>query len=340
MISRNFVLVIISATLLIGGIFPQNSLTQAANSLPIIRIGIVLDGPPQERGIGRMITEKLFRKSILELTRGEFDVRFQKPFLVHGNWSVKGVRKALDFLMSSPKVDMVLALGVIATHEASQVAQLPKPVIGPFVIDAVLQGLPVRNGRSGVSNLNYLASFNSFERDLKRFLEIVPIRKLALLVDSVIVGAFPLIKEKVEKAAQENQVTISIVTIDSSTEKFLSRLPADTEAVFVTPLFRQSAKEFDRLVAELIKRRLPSFSLVGRQEVERGIMASAALDTDSERLSRRVAINVHRILLGEDAGQLEVTFSQGQRLTINMATARAIDVWPSFSSAQPSRIIE
>ncbi len=330
MISRNFVRVFLFTSLLAGGTISSTQVAFSADSLPIVRIGIVLDGPPQERGIGRMITEKLFRKAIVELTRGEFEVRFSKPFLIHGNWSVKGVRKALDFLMTSPQVDLVLALGVIATHEAAQLAELPKPVIGPFVIDAALQGLPIHNGRSGVSNLNYLSSFKSFERDLKRFLEIVPIRRLTLLADSAIVGAFPLIREKVEKAALKNQITISIVTIDSSTKNALSQLPVDTEAVFVTPLFRLSADEFDRLVAQLIKRRLPSFSLVGRQEVERGIMSSAALDTDSERLSRRVAINVHRILLGENAGQLEVAFSEGQRLTINMATARAIDVWPSF----------
>ncbi|MGB0908873.1 MAG: TolC family protein [Nitrospirales bacterium] len=328
--SRRFLAVFLFLLLLVNETVPGTYPAQAANPLPIVNIGIVLDGPPQGRGIGRMITEKLFRKAIRELTHGEFDVRFPKPFLVHGNWSVKGVRKALDFLIASPQVDLVLALGVIATHEAAQVAQLPKPVIGPFVIDAVLQGLPIDNGRSGVPNLNYLSSFKSFERDLKRFLEIVPIRKLALLAESSIVGAFPLIREKVEKAALENEITISIVTIDSSTEKALSQLPTDTEAVFVTPLFRLSSEEFDRLVAQLIKRRLPSFSLVGRQEVERGILASAALDTDSERLSRRVALNVHRILLGEDAGELEVAFSEGQRLTINMATARAIDTWPSF----------
>ena len=277
-----------------------------------------------------MVTEKLFRKAILELTHGEFDVRFPKPFLVHGNWSVKGVRKALKFLMAKPQVDLVLALGVIATHEAAQWTQLPKPVIGPFVIDAALQELPVHNGRSGVSNLNYLSSFKSFERDLKRFLEIVSIRHLALLADSSIVGAFPLVRAKVEKAARANGIKITIITINSSLEKSLSQLPSDTEAVFITPLFRLPPREFDRLVEELITRRLPSFSLVGRQDVERGILASAAPETDSERLARRVAINVHRILLGEDAGQLEVTFSEGQRLTINMATARAIDVWPSF----------
>ena len=330
LISRNFSIVFLSSTLLVSAIFLGDSPSFALNSLPIVRIGIVLDGPPQERGLGKVLTEKLFRKAILELTHGEFDVRFPKQFLVHGHWSVKGVRKALDFLMSKPQIDLVLALGVIATHEAAQRAQLPKPVIGPFVIDAALQGLPVQNGRSGIRNLSYLSSFKSFERDLKRFLEIVPIRKLTLLADRAIVGAFPLIKEKVEKAAKANQIAISIITIDSALEESLSKMPPDTDAVFVTPLFRLSPKEFDRLVIQLIKRHLPSFSLVGRQDVERGILASAAPETDSERLARRVAINVQRVLLGEDAGQLEVAFSEGQRLTINMATARAIDVWPSF----------
>ena len=48
------------------------------------------------------------------------------------------------------------------------------------------------------------------------------------------------------------------------------------------------------------------------------------------RFARRIALNVQQILLGEPAEDLPVIFSEGEHLTINMATARAINVWPNF----------
>lgn len=75
---------------------------------------------------------------------------------------------------------------------------------------------------------------------------------------------------------------------------------------------------------------MPAFSYWGRSEVDSGLLASLYLDTDLRRLARRVALHVQRILGGEDAGRLPVDFRRNQRLTLNMATARAIGVHPSW----------
>ena len=42
-----------------------------------------------------------------------------------------GARDAVDRLLADRDVDMILALGVIASHEACQRRDLPKPVIAP-----------------------------------------------------------------------------------------------------------------------------------------------------------------------------------------------------------------
>ncbi|MCZ6776182.1 MAG: TolC family protein [Ignavibacteria bacterium] len=84
------------------------------------------------------------------------------------------------------------------------------------------------------------------------------------------------------------------------------------------------------MVAGLIQRKLPSFSLLGRLEVERGIFASAGPAFNITRLARRVGLYVQRILHGEEAGKLSVRFPRREQLTINMATARAINVFPNW----------
>lgn len=293
---------------------------------PVVRIGMVADGPsPLMDEVARR-----FQKEIVELTRGEMDIRFPAKSRVDGAWSVAGVKGAVDQLLADPNVDVVIALSVIGSNDLARRKRLPKPVIAPFIIDAELQGLPLRKGASGVRNLNYLASFKSIERDVKAFTEIIPFSHLTILVDRRIFEAFPLLRRKTAQISRANKITVINLPVDTSIVPALKALPKETEAVFVTPLLRIPPSEFKTLVSGLIARRLPSFSLWGRKEVERGLLATMSPDTDLPRLARRVALNVQRILLGKDAGKLSVRFSQGDRLTINMATARAIQKWPSF----------
>ena len=75
---------------------------------------------------------------------------------------------------------------------------------------------------------------------------------------------------------------------------------------------------------------LPSFSFLGVEEVERGILVGLNPETFWVRLARRVALNVQRILLGEEAGSLSVAIEYGERLTLNMGTARAIGISPPW----------
>ena len=216
--------------------------TLGATGLPVVRIGIVVDGSPQNHGWGKVIRSKLVLREILKLTRGEFNIRFPKNTVVHGNWSVQGTKKAVDFLLADPNVDIILALGVLASYEVSRRSSLPKPVVAPFVIDRVLQGLPYRQGTSGVRNLNYLTLLRSFERSVKAFKEIIPFSNMTLLLDQALFEAFPELQVKVQKAAKENGIEITLVPVGTSIQPALEALPDGTEAVYVTPLLRISLR--------------------------------------------------------------------------------------------------
>lgn len=302
----------------------------AKSGLPKVRIGIVADGPYQDYGWGKVVKSKLFLKEILELTRGEYDVTFPKDRFVHGNWSVKGIKKAVDYLLADPSIDIVLALGVLASHDIARRPFLPKPAVAPFVIDVELQELPFRRGTSGVRNLSYLSLPHSFERAVRAYREIFPFTKMALFVDQAVIEALPQLGVKIQRAAKASHLEITPVPVGRYIQPAMASIPDDTEAVLVTPLLRLPLPEFKALTQGLVDKKLPSFSLFGREEVEYGLLASIAPETNTLRLARRVALNVHRILLGEDAGNFLVSLPEAERLTINMATARAVEAWPTF----------
>ena len=330
------------AITVIGGLC--TSAGQAQNRL--VRIGIAVDGPWERNERIRTTYER----EITQLLQAEFDVRFPPEKRLQADWTAAGVNAVLDRLLTDPEVDFVLTLGPLTSNAVARRGPLPKPVIAPYVLGQELQGIPfeVRESQvagqqtveqihvSGVPNLSYVNILTDFAREVSRFHEIVPFSRLTILIMEALSEAIPEVPETMARELGPLGLEMSRVEVSDSLEEALAAIPSDTQAVYVTPLLQLPSGDFDRLVETLIQRQLPSFSLWGQSEVRRGLLASLSVDKldvegDASRLARRAALNLHRILLGERPEDLPVDFSQSERLTINMATARAIDVYPSFA---------
>jgi ABC-type uncharacterized transport system substrate-binding protein len=320
---------------LIPVLFSSQVMAQGSRQIPVIKIGMIIDGPWSRNAE----IQKLFQQEIVELTRGEFDVRFPSSKQIESDWTLKGISGAIDRLLADRNVDMIITLGGISSQIVSRKRNLLKPVIAPFIFDAEFQKLPMRKGTSGVKNLYYVNFSTSFRREVEVFLEVVSFQKLVLLINRFYLDAIPDIATHIQKSLEELDLELYLVPVGRSAEEALARIPSGTEAVYVAPLFHLPQTEMDQLVTRLKEERLPSFSHLGRKEVEGGILAGLKSDF-FPKLSRRVALNVQRVLLGEDAGSLPVRFSMGEKLTINMATARAIDVYPNWSVLTEAELVQ
>ncbi len=291
-----------------------------------VRVGVVIDGPWEQNDEISEMTQR----EILTLTEGEFDVRFPANKTFTADWTLASIHAAVDRLLADSEVDLILTMGVLASGYVSRRGDLPKPVIAPFVIDAHLQGLPSKDGTSGVRNLNYLSLPARVFRDVRLFREIVSFTKLAILVNNEVWQSIPDFNVRVDSSLQAMGIEPTLVAVGRTVDSALSLLAPETEAVYIAPLLHLEDGEFDRLVKDLIKKKIPSFSLFGVPEVERGLFATASPDI-FPKLTRRVALNVQRILLGEDPGTFPTAFAVGEQITINMQTARAIRVSPPFT---------
>jgi outer membrane protein TolC/ABC-type uncharacterized transport system substrate-binding protein len=317
---RRYICIFIALLIISSLGFPQ-----ARQKLPVVRIGIVLDGDYE-------LNEaylSFFLNEILELTRGEFDVQFREDKLILADWTAKGVKAAMDRLLADPQVDLVIAMGVIASHDVATRGSLPKPVIAPWVLDAELMGFPYKDGTSGVKNLNYVNIPERMRKDVQAFLEVVKFKKLAYFINYHYLEAVPELKTRGRDLLKGIGIDFQAIGMGETIDKALSELSPDVEAVIIGPLTQMPRTEFVRLVDELIKRKLPSFSVFEVRDVEQGILASVIADVASQ-IARRVALNIQRILLGEEPGSIPVNLAAGEQLKINMETARAIDVYPDW----------
>jgi outer membrane protein len=318
------IVTILLGVMLVAG--PSQGVAQAEHQPPVVNVSIVTDGP-WERGAS---LRALFLEEMRAVNRGEFDIRAPAALQVKDDWTLGGVRRTLDKVLADPRTDVVVTLGVLASHAAAHRDNLPKPVVAPFIADRKVQQLPYKDGASGKKNLSYVSLDVDIHRDLEVFRDVVPFSKLTFLIDGAMAQALPGLAEEVTRTAQEFGFTVALVTVGSSAAQTLAAIPADTQAVYVGPLLRLPSAEYARLVTGLIERRLPSFAFSGKSDVERGLLLGVAPALHMERLARRVALNIRRILLGEPAASLPVAFARQEGLVLNMHTARAIGFSPNW----------
>lgn len=299
-----------------------------------VTIGIVVDGSwERNEEVQTMIVSE-----INTLMANEFDVRFPDDKNLNGNWQVSGINAALNQLLDDSEVDIVMALGVIASHQIIRRRNVPKPVIAPFVIDVVLQDLPRSDGASGIKNVNYIAFPTTIRQDINTFREIVPFQSVMVLMNATVVEAIPGLESSFQQMISSTNISAKIVAV-AEVKDALTALDNQPEAVYVAPLLNLSQGDLQQIVASMREKKIPSYSLLGRIEVEKGILASLKPNV-FPRLSRRIALNLQQILLGEDPGKIPYGFSAGEELSINMATARAIGVFPSWALLTEAVLLE
>jgi len=308
------------------GLMPRPAAAQAQDSSTTsIRVGVVLDGPSTSADSARVALQAEVEGSL----GTNLQVDFPADLRLVGDWTAPGATAAIDRLMADPRVDLVLALGTIGSQELARRTTVAKPSIAATVLDAAAQRLPLVDGASGVHDLTYIDPGLSLTRTFDILHRAVPYRHLALLMDAGIAESMPFLADELRRAAGAD-VTVSLVPLDGPASAAWAAIPTDADALAIGPADRLGPGALDSLIASAAERRLLTFSLAGRAGVERGALASYGGVDDAVRRARRVASAIQRIVGGEDAGNLPVGLVCSARLTLNMATARAIGFSPAW----------
>ncbi|MEM6453535.1 MAG: TolC family protein [Acidobacteriota bacterium] len=306
----------------------------AADAAPkTFHIALVDDGPSQLAGELRT----LFETELRALTEGEFALTFSR---FQGSWTRASILDAAEAAYADPAVDLVLVTGLVANQIVGLRDDFPKPTFLPLALDADLLGLPRAGLGSGKRHLNYLANQADFQTSLDVYQRVMPIRRLGLLIDAVVLEALEKVEQRSRQAAQNDDVELVLIPYDDPEAALEALIPADVDAVMIDALARLDDAATDRLIAGLIERGMPSFSLYDDTFVRRGMLIADTPESDGQRLARRTALNMQAVMLGAPTRDQPVTFEGKRRLFINMATARAIDVYPPYSMLAEAILIE
>ena len=298
-----------------------------------VTIGIVVDG---EWDINKLVIDNL-RKEIKEALSQQAVITIPDDKIMVGNWTLKKVSDLNNRLLNDKEVDIVIGFGVLASYDLAIRDNLPKPTIAPVILDTALQKIKSLNGTSGVKNLSYLVFPRTFERDIELFKQIVNFKNLIVLQSKFYLSEFKNLQSSYNMLGQKLDINIKGYSVGDNIKEMFNSIPENCDAVYISVLPIDRSK-FKELINGLNERRLPTFSLLGEMDVRDGVMAGANPDI-FPRLERRIALIIQRILLGEDAGTLDVGFASAKKTFINLQTAFAVGVSPKYNTLLEADII-
>ncbi len=297
-------------------------------------VGAFMDGPiPNLKG-----TKALLEHEISRLNQTATDIIFPDSLVYIGDWKSVTIEQNFQRLLSDPKIDVILAVGLQSSHIAVKNGPYKKPVIAPFINNRILQGAPFNKGRSGVHNLTYLYIPHNIGRGVGYFHQMVGFKRLAFIMNGPFHNVSKDFTRQLDTLAREFGAKIDFRVAGMTADSTLSAISDSADAVYFYSLIHMSDKELEQLVLGLNRKKIPSYSCMGEDDVVRGIMVSLT-PNPFPSIARRIGVVMQRILMGEDPATFPVHLTTGEKLTFNMSTARAVGFEPAWSVYNEARII-
>jgi len=328
----NSIVVFTFALLIISPILPQTN-----NLKPEVTIGILLDGGWEYDEFALNELEKQ-TKTLLE---DEYDIHIPESKIINGNWDIEQINAGLDKLLDDSDVNIIIAYGESSSSVAVFRENLSKPVIAAIAINSELENMPLRDGTSGINNLNYISFTSNLESQIPHMKELYNFNKAALLVNKLFfeIQKYMNLNPEVDFVRTVHGVDLVYVPVGADNEELLSKIPNDVQVIISAPLRLLRYDQADDIFSRFTQKGIPVFTYFVEKYVKGEVLAGFILKDFFPRISRRIALNIQSILLGENAGDLPVKFPVDQEFLINMRVAEQMKIYPSWALMNNSKLI-
>lgn len=271
--------------------------------------------------------EKNLQDEIMTLLQHRYNVEFHTYY-------IDTEKKEFDQLFSEAyaKHDIIIGLGPNSSNFAIGLKEYPKPTIASIVLDTELQGLEkTAEGTSGISNFTFIESPFDMERDLNLLYSIYAFNHLEVLTTEGTIGGSPFVKKLFAKYLNGKDVNVDHIFYQDEIGKHFDDMGDKKVAVYALPYFSRDPKKVENIFNEINEYNVPSAALFGEEYLTAGALAGYETADNLQKIPRRIALNVMKIVEGKPTADLSVEMQNfSDNLIINMETARQIGIYPSF----------
>ena len=302
----------------------KSHLKPAANAKPI-ELAFVFDGPSDKN---QQVLEQ-FQKTIKIQLLPDYIATFPKDLIFMGDWTEKGAIAASDKALAS-RARMVISLGYLSSNYYTEKKNKNK-----YVITIDQYGL--RDfGDHFFNPIQQMAS------DFTTFKVLNPnIKKTAILMNETYYKTRNDWNTFIDKKLKEKKcdLAFAVVPVNSNISASLAKMPNDVDSVFVTPLYNLTSAQRKDLYQQLLNKKLPTFSSVGREDVELGAMlGSSAADVD-KKLAEATSFNIHGVLHGQAVKNEKIPFYDDKVIFYNADTGEALGYTPALRLLNNATVI-
>ena len=289
---------------------PQQTMLKASPNAKTIDLAFVFDGPSDKN---QVVLEK-FQKTITRSLLPDYKAQFPKDLIFTGDWTEKGARAVSDKALAS-RARMVISLGYMSSNYYTEKKNKTK-----YVVTIDQYGL--RDfGDKFFNPIWQMAS------DVVTFKTLLPeTKKVAILMNENYYKTKTNWNDTISKKLAEKkcQVGYVVIPVNTNVSASLSKIPSDVDGVFVTPLYNLNVEQRKELYKIINSKKLPSFSAVGREDVDMGaLLGTSTMDVD-KKLAEATSFNIHGVLHGNAVKNEKIPFYDEKVIFFNSDTAEIV----------------
>lgn len=286
-------------------------------------------------------TDSLFNLIISDINKtvtASYSLKSGDDLINYGNKNINQAVYSYNKLRIN--CDLILLIGSVSTVGALQSSAIDVPTIAIGVIDPFLQGLPYNNGVSAKDNFSYIWSSRNIFKEYAEFKRVIDFKHLALLTSgsSAVSVNRPKGLQLLDSLKHVFSAEIDIIPLGDDIDASFDQLSPNTDAVYLTELNELGRSEISQIATELKERKLPSFSKK-QWHVQQGILASMGQEDDLSQVIRKLSVMVNNTLLGRPLSEMSVILNYNERISLNLQTAKEIDLSPSFQLLFTAKLI-
>lgn len=285
----------------------QQKAVQTIPNAKTIELAFVFDGPSDKNAEVLQVFQKTITRSLLP----EFKATFPKDLIFTGDWSQQGAVNASNKALNS-RAQMVISLGYMSSNYYADKKNKNK-----FVVTIDQYGLRDFGDK-------FFNPIQQSVNDFVTFKKLVPdIKKTAILMNENFYKGRNDWNTLISKKLKEKNCNLEFVVIpvNSNIKSSLAKVPANVDSVFITPLYNLSGEQRNELFKMINNKKLPSYSVVGKEDVEKGALLGASTYDVDKKLAEATSFNIHGVLHGKAVKNERIPFYDDKVIFFNSDTA-------------------